>query len=74
MNIALIALPNINTPTQDAFCNLHGYWNPPEFVMEFWASSCKIEYFGEDAYEIKKVIVCKSYMEAIKQFYKDNAF
>ena len=70
--VAMISLPEVLIP-QDGMANLNGYWNPPDFVLEFWASACYIQYFGEVDYLQKKELVYKSFMECISQFYRDNA-
>jgi len=73
MKIAIIKLPNINTPTSSVFQNLHGYWNPPECIISFWSTGCIIEYISDEDYIIKSEIIKNSYLETIFQFYRDNA-
>lgn len=71
--VAMITLPKVMIP-QDGMVNLHGYWTPPDFVLEFWGSACYILYHGDKDYDEKKSSIHKSYMECIAQFYRDNAF
>jgi hypothetical protein len=72
MEIAFIALPKENTPVEGICNNFNGYWNPPDFVISFWYSACKVEYFGTEDYEKKKIIVYESFMKMITQFYQEN--
>lgn len=71
--LALVRLPEINTPVQGVLNNLHGYWEPPSFVKEFWAAGALFCFRDEGDYCIKAEDVRESYLEAIKLFYRDNA-
>jgi hypothetical protein len=70
-NVAFITLPNENILPECQ--DLHGYWETPECVLEFWRAACKIDYHGPEDYEIKKNVIQESYLETIRQFYRDNA-
>lgn len=73
MKIAIISLPDVNTPVQGTFNNMNGYWNPPSCVNSFWVNACEIKYTTEEQFEKDKAEVEKSYMEMVSQFYRDNA-
>ena len=71
--LAILRFPETNTPTQGIFKNLHGYWQPPKFVTEFWATGVIFHYTTDADYQSKCKDILNSYMGAIKLFYRDNA-
>jgi hypothetical protein len=73
MKIALIPLSSFNTPVEDIFSNLHGYWTPPSYVLSFWSSGCQIEYINDIDYEQKKREIQESHEKCVRQHYMDNA-
>jgi len=70
MKIAIVSLPQVNTPVQELLTNLNGYWHCPELLAQ-WAGACKIEYDGDFTKRADRVLV--SYQECMAQFYRDNA-
>ena len=74
MKIALIHLPNLTLQGGNCFNTLHGYWQPPNCILAFWTSGCKIEYINEVDYIFKFAEIRSSHENCFKQFYKDNAF
>lgn len=71
--LAIIQLPDINTPTQGAFKNMHGFWKPPDYVHEFWATAAIIYFSSEADYQNKKDETIASYLAIVKTFYSENA-
>lgn len=71
--LALLKLPEVNTPTQGVFNNLHGYWQPPTFVMEFWATGAAFHFIDDADYHDKSEKILSSYLNAIKLYYRDHA-
>lgn len=64
MKIAIVTLPQ-NT----LGFNLHGHWTPPECVLEFWYSGCKIEFISDADYDSKKIQILNSYNTFLKNYY-----
>ena len=64
--LALLKLPEANTPTQGVFKNLHGYWQPPEFVIEFWATGSSFRFTNEIDYQQKAEEIQHSYLSAVE--------
>lgn len=71
--IAIVQLPADNTPTQGEFKNMHGFWTPPEFVREFWATAAIIHFSDEPDYQAKADEIAASYLAVVKTFYLENA-
>lgn len=71
--IALVKLPELRLPGGNVFNTLHGYWEPPDFVICFWTFGCKIPYISEEDYNIKREIVLKSHEECYRTYWRDNA-
>ena len=67
MKVALVRLPYESIVPIDGFHNLHGIWNPPKYVLNFWASGASIEYLGEDDFERKKLEILESYETTAKR-------
>lgn len=74
MKIALIMLSQKYILVESLFTNLRGYWNPPDIVLEHWATGCKVEYIGDADYEVKKKIVLDSYNECIDKHYREFVY
>jgi hypothetical protein len=70
MKIAIISLPQINTPVQGFLTNLNGWWSCPE-VLEQWAGAYKVVY--DEDIENRESGILTSYHKCIAQFYKENA-
>ena len=71
MKLAIIRLPYGKviprvTPIGN-FHNLHGIWNPPPYVLGFWATGALIEYLGEDDYNAKEKGILESYEAAAER-------
>lgn len=58
--IAVIPLPNLTQLVQ-----LSRFWKPPEYVLEYWSTGCKIEFISEEDYIVKRVQIEKSFYEAV---------
>lgn len=71
--IAIVQLPADNTPTQSEFKNMHGFWTPPEFVREFWATAAIIHFSDEADYRKKADEIAASYLAVVRTFYSENA-
>lgn len=70
MRIAIISLPQVNTPVQGIMTNLNGWWAHPE-ILEQWAGGCKVEYDSEFPSRENRVLI--SYCQCMAQFYRENA-
>lgn len=72
MKVALISLPKIEPkiPNFSWIENLKGYWNPPEYVTEFWVNACYITFIDQKDYENKKNEIILSYIECHKDFFR----
>jgi len=64
MKVAIVRLPYEKVIPRDGFHNLHGIWNPPEYVLDFWGTGALIEYLGNDDFEAKKREILESYSAA----------
>jgi hypothetical protein len=71
MRVAIISLPQVNTPVQGILNNLNGYWFPPH-VLEHWAGACKVVY-DEATFEELRSKIIDSHTLCMQQFYRDNA-
>lgn len=73
MKTALVTLPSLILPGGNVFNTLHGYWNPPKYVFDFWSNGCKIEYIDDIDYENKCLEIKTSQLNCISTYYSDNS-
>lgn len=73
MKLAIIPLKHESLPGGNVFNTLHGYWEVPDYVLEFWASGAKTEYVDEETYLKQVHELQESQQECIKQFWRENA-
>ena len=71
--IAIIPLPPITLPGGNVFNTLHGYWIPPNYIIEFWSTGVKIPYISDEDYDEKYIEIRNSQEECVKQFWRENA-
>lgn len=64
MKIGLIALPDLLEGIKVPYSNLHGIWNPPSFVLSFWATGAIVEFQDNLDYVTKKEKILKSHQSA----------
>ncbi|MEE9214706.1 MAG: hypothetical protein V3U54_07925 [Thermodesulfobacteriota bacterium] len=83
--VGIVELEDYIIPSgHSVFTNLHGWWTPPNEVLEFWAAGCKYRYLSDNWWFIDLVLASKeadtdiekikqSYEKAIQDFYRINA-
>lgn len=69
--IAIIKLPHITLPSGNCFSTLHGYWKPPNYVIEFWSIGASILFISDMDYINKQNEILKSQKECVKQFWQE---
>lgn len=74
MKIGLISLPPLRLPGGNVFHTLHGYWEPPSYVLEHWSTGAKIEYIDGETFRKQVVEVQESHRECWQKFWRENAY
>lgn len=71
---AIVPIINPQTiPNEEGVLNIHGFWDPPACVIDFWATGCKIIFESEEQFIRDSAQINDSYNKAIIRFYNENA-
>jgi len=71
--VAIISLEPLRLPGGNVFHTMHGYWQPPKYVLEHWSTGAMVNYIDEETFEKQAVEVQRSHFMCWRKFWRENS-